>query len=185
MIRRARWLLVLTPRGLGLLLALFLSSGLAANPVLFLKADLGTLCLILGGLISLLLGLGLLVLQLISAQQRRRVARARSEAVADKHRFLQRLDHELKNPLTAIRIGLANLDTGQGNSQPSETPAPSTLGSVKAQVSRISRLTADLRKLSELETRPIEQASVNLSSLLQQAVDRPQGPPWARRRPVI
>lgn len=31
------------------------------------------------------------------------VKRARAEALSEHHRFLQRLDHELKNPLTAIR----------------------------------------------------------------------------------
>ncbi len=35
---------------------------------------------------------------------------ATAEATRDRLRFLMRLDHELKNPLTAIRAGLANID---------------------------------------------------------------------------
>jgi signal transduction histidine kinase len=39
---------------------------------------------------------------------------------------------------------------------------------VDAQVQRVSRLTADLRKLAELETRPIERAPVDVGELLRQ-----------------
>jgi len=181
MIRLARWLIVLTPAGLGILIALFVSSGLANNPILFLKADLGTLCWLIGVILSLLLAAGLALWQVLAAQQRQQLTDAHTEATADKHRFLQRLDHELKNPLTAIRIGLANLD--ETNNGPNGSHVE-TLGSVNAQVHRISRLTADLRKLSELETRPIERTSVNLSSLLQQAVELAQDRPEAEQRRI-
>src|SRR5580698_9768843 len=35
---------------------------------------------------------------------------AADEAASERLRFLMRLDHELKNPLTAIRAGLANVE---------------------------------------------------------------------------
>jgi two-component system OmpR family sensor kinase len=38
--------------------------------------------------------------------------RAAAEATQDRLRFLMRLDHELKNPLTAMRAGLANIYQG-------------------------------------------------------------------------
>src|SRR6266704_2228459 len=38
------------------------------------------------------------------------VRQAAAEATQDRLRFLMRLDHELKNPLTAMRAGLANID---------------------------------------------------------------------------
>jgi signal transduction histidine kinase len=174
MIRFSRWLIALTPAGLGLFIALFLSSGLVNNPVIYLKADLGTLCLLVGLTLSGLFGLGLTVWVQIDGDQRKRLARARTEATADKHRFLQRLDHELKNPLTAIRIALANLDESHSG--------PDSLSSIQTQVQRMSRLTADLRKLSELETRPIERAEVDLSPLLQQAVELAQDRPEAEGR---
>lgn len=44
------------------------------------------------------------------------------------------------------------------------------LVSVEAQVLRLSRLTADLRKLAELETRSLERAPVDIAELLQEAV---------------
>jgi two-component system OmpR family sensor kinase len=93
---------------------------------------------------------------------------------AEEHRqFLQRLDHELKNPLTAIQAGLANLD-GATNEQAIE--------SIKAQTQRLSRLVADLRKLAELETRPIERSPVNLSEILQESVAIVQDEPEAAER---
>jgi two-component system, OmpR family, sensor kinase len=86
---------------------------------------------------------------------------------------LQWLDHELKNPLTAIRAGLANV---------AEAPSPQAAHSVDAQVLRLSRLTADLRKLAELETRPLERAEVDLSELLTQVFELAQDRPEAESR---
>jgi len=79
----------------------------------------------------------------------------------------------MKNPLTAIQAALANL--AYANSP--ETQAKS-LDSVKTQVQRVSGLVADLRKLAELETRPLEFSPVNLTELLEEAMlvaqDRPE-----------
>jgi len=78
---------------------------------------------------------------------------------------LQRLDHELKNPLTAVQAGLSNLTF-----EPLEDQLEEELSAVKAQVLRISRLIADLRKLSTLETTVLEPLSVNLADLLTDVV---------------
>jgi two-component system OmpR family sensor kinase len=93
------------------------------------------------------------------------LSRARAEAEEERRRFLRRLDHELKNPLTAIQVGLANLaESG------TEEGRQVALASVQAQVLRIVHLTADLRKLAELGTRTIEHIPVDLSGLLQDVV---------------
>ena len=76
-------------------------------------------------------------------------------------RFIRRLDHEIKNPLTAIRAALANLD-GRENSP--------TLASVRAQVDRLAKLGIDLRKLTELETQPLEKDLVDPGQLLTELV---------------
>ena len=116
----------------------------------------------------------------VALRRRQAVEQARREAAADHRRFLQRLDHELKNPLTAIRAGVANLADapGEGRSE--------ILSSVSAQTVRLSRLLADLRKLAELETRPLERAPVDIAELLRevssQAEDRPDAP---RRRVAL
>ena len=77
-------------------------------------------------------------------------------AADDRLRFLMRLDHELKNPLTAIRAGLANIEQAEAMARPA--PGGAALASVSAQASRITRLLGDLRKLADLETREIETA---------------------------
>jgi two-component system, OmpR family, sensor kinase len=122
---------------------------------------------------------GVLAAWLIAwSRAKRDVARdARVQAAEDRRRFVQRLDHELKNPLTAMRAGLANVAAAD---QPDTRR--SALRSVEAQVLRISRLTADLRKLAELETRTLEMSPVNLADILQQVVALAQDKPEAAER---
>jgi signal transduction histidine kinase len=98
--------------------------------------------------------------------------RASAEAAQDRLRFLMRLDHELKNPLTAIHAGLANASHSAAMTEASGTAASAgsatddALASVSAQTARITRLLGDLRKLADLETREIEIAPVDLPGLL-------------------
>ena len=108
---------------------------------------------------------------------RQNAAEALAQAGDERRRFLQRLDHELKNPLTAIRAGLANVGNGPDSSARSEA-----LTSVVAQVMRLSRLTADLRKLAELETRSLECAPVDIGELLREAVALAQEQPESEGR---
>jgi two-component system OmpR family sensor kinase len=71
-------------------------------------------------------------------------------AAAEHRRFLDRLDHELKNPITAIRAAVAVSDT--------VTPH---LAAIDAQTTRMARLVGDLRKLGELQTAPLERVAVD------------------------
>ena len=93
------------------------------------------------------------------------VREAEARAAEDRRRFLMRLDHELKNPLTAIQVGLVNVEHA-GDISSAATGAGAALTSVSAQANRIARLLGDLRKLADLETREIEAVPVDLSSLL-------------------
>lgn len=160
--------LALAPPALGLLVAALLGVGPLPDPVLRLQIDLGTLAAG-GGL-----GGGALVAALLAARAwaargaATATARAAEAAAADRRRFLRRLDHELKNPLTAIRVGLANL--GAGGAGPGAPERGPTLDSVAAQATRLGRLAADLRKLAELETRAIERAPLDPSALLREVV---------------
>ena len=163
-----QWVLAFIPLTLGLAVAVLLASDQLANPTLRLRADLGTLVVLTG--LSLSAALAAL-LALRAWAQRVRLqgfVRAQSQASEERRRFLQRLDHELKNPLTAIRAGLANLAQNAPQSH------HKTLGSIATQTLRLSRLTADLRKLAELEIRPLECTSVNLADLLQEVVESAQ-----------
>jgi two-component system, OmpR family, sensor kinase len=105
--------------------------------------------------------------------------RAAAQAAQDRLRFLLRLDHELKNPLTAIRAGLANIQLGDF-----APGAGDALATVSAQTDRIARLVGDLRKLAELETQPIEAAPVDLPGLLHEVADAVGDFPAARERSI-
>jgi two-component system OmpR family sensor kinase len=131
------------------------------NPILYMRAELSAL-LFMFGMILLVLGAAALVIW-----YRWQIARLDVvlDSADDRRRFLRRLDHELKNPLTAILAGLANLSA---NASARDAQAE-TLESVETQVRRLSRLVADLRKLSELETRPLEMGAVDMNEVLAQA----------------
>jgi two-component system OmpR family sensor kinase len=179
---RWKWLAALAPAVLGLLLALLFFNGVFENLVVFmrstrgsfyLRVDLGTLALFLGITISISL-CALIALQNWAENLESQV---QSQAADERRRFLRRLDHELKNPLTAIRAGLANM---------AEAPTPEArqeaLESVNAQSLRLTRLVTDLRKLAELETCPLENSQVDMADLLQEAFVNAQDAPEAEER---
>jgi two-component system OmpR family sensor kinase len=154
-----RWLWALVPTFVGLLLGIWLNLSDSPNPILYIQTDLGSLIFIIGLALSILIGVVLII--------RDRVERNRIdviiESAEDRRRFLRRLDHELKNPLTAILAGLANLSVAE-----KPNARQSTLESVQNQVGRLRRLAAELRKLSELETRPLELSPVDMTDLLEE-----------------
>ena len=166
--------LAVLPLLVGLLLALVLQGGLADNPLFRLQArlDLGTLLLLVGLALTLCLAAGVAAWQWFDRRQRRALAAVEAETAQARQRFIRRLDHELKNPLAAIRTTLAYLAIGSGREK--ETQA---WQDISAQVERLSRLTADLRKVAELETRPIEREPINVAELLAELVTAVQSSP--------
>ena len=127
-----------------------------------------------GGL--LLSGVLLLVL-LVRGSRRRAVDAAYSAGEnaqrENQARFLSRLDHELKNPLTAIRAGMSNLDS-----------ASPVVASIDSQVMRLSRLITDLRKLAELRSVQLEFAPVDLAALSAEVRDAVADLPEAAMREI-
>jgi two-component system OmpR family sensor kinase len=160
------WLAALAPAVLGLSLALLMQSDRLPNPLLNLQADLGTILLLVGLLFSGVAA-GMVGLR-VRAQRRlgQAVFEERGEAAEAHRRFVRRLDHELKNPLTAMRIGLANLASTSPRPEQREL-----LASVETQAERLGRLVTDLRKLIELEARPLEREPVDVGKLLAEAVE--------------
>jgi two-component system, OmpR family, sensor kinase len=160
-----RWrLLALAPALLGAAAALAVLLRMDQIPIAYLRADLGTLFLIAGLLVSLPLGAAV---YFIEHSRREKLAvqnQIQEQTSGERRRFLRRLDHELKNPLMAIRAGLANLAEA-----PTDAARHEAMCSVDAQALRLSRLAGDLRKLAELETRPLETSLVDLQNLLSEA----------------
>ncbi|MCA9969312.1 MAG: hypothetical protein KC425_03805, partial [Anaerolineales bacterium] len=170
----SRWLLPLAPLLAGVGLSLLLYSLADRNPTVYLSGQLSALAFALGVILALLLALGLLMADWAA----RRAATAVSQAAAqDRRRFLRRLDHELKNPLTAILAGLANVSAAED-----EDARATAVHSVTTQVQRLRQLVADLRKLADLETRELEHAPVDLTGLLEDVFALAQAQPEAERR---
>ena len=173
-----RWGLVLIPVVAGLVVAsLVVDIPTLTNPIIYMRVDLGTLAMIIGLSLSVLITLGLVLWEWAGRRGEQRATSVRAQVAEERRRFLQRLDHELKNPLTAIRAGLANVFNGSNMATQQEA-----LASVEAQVLRLSRLTSDLRKLAELEARPLERVPVDIAELLQEAVTLAQEQPEAEAR---
>ena len=92
---------------------------------------------------------------------------------------MARLDHELKNPLTAIRAAVANARAaGPGPDQ------DAGLRTIEEQALRLARLTADLRKIAGIGTASVGRQPVDLTELLEDAVDVLRERPGACERHV-
>ena len=169
-------LLLLTPAFLGLAFYLILGAGLLPDPLLHIRMSFSYLSLFTGLIVTILL-LVVWEINRIRHWHYQFQKQIQSQAADERRRFLRRLDHELKNPLTAIRAGLANVSEA-----PSEASRQEAIESVETQALRLSRLSADLRKLAELETRPLEQSRVNIVSLLNEVFNIAQDQPGAGER---
>ena len=177
---RAKWWwgIVLIPLAASLVIVSLLTDVVTlTNPILSIRVDLATVALMVGLALSVVVMAGVILWELAERRHRQRVIGVRVQAVEEHRRFLQRLDHELKNPLTAIRAGLANVIDSSATGTQREAWA-----SVEVQVLRLSRLTSDLRKLAELETRPLERGAVNVAEMLQEVVALAQEQPGADTR---
>lgn len=94
---------------------------------------------------------------------RQRAAKEATRQEREAHRrFLARLDHELKNPITAIR---ATAVAAQNGAAPVDA-----WRTVDGQAAKLTGLVRDLRKLAELETRELDVETVNLEDLVSEAV---------------
>lgn len=119
----------------------------------------------------------LLVIELV--RWRLRVAagsgrrRGLAEGVENQSRLLARLDHELKNPITAILAGVTNLE-----------PSQPAVASIRSQAERLSRLLADLRRLGEVRSARLEATSIDLETLIDEVIEAVLELPEAAERSV-
>jgi two-component system OmpR family sensor kinase len=173
------WILAVTPLLLALAAGLWIQTRYHPLPLLVVRADPGTWLYVIGGLISALALLYLAGSQRMRWRSRKFIEEERAAADDARRRFLRRLDHELKNPLTALRAALANL-----SAEITTSDGERTAQDAQRLVERLSRLVADLRKLSDLEERPIEQLPVDLGELLEEVVEAASNHPAYSRRKV-
>jgi two-component system OmpR family sensor kinase len=170
MMRRlpVRWLIAAAPAILGLITSLLLQSNVLPNLVFIMRysVDLAWLVSALGIVVSLIATAVLLGRQWLV----RTLAQARAEeqqgAALDRQRFIRRLDHEIKNPLTIIRLGIANLR----HSPNLETDQQASLERAEQQVQRLQKLVVDLRWLADLDARTIERTRLDLLEVVEDAI---------------
>ena len=186
-------LLLFLPLVGGVVAFILVSTFSQSLPPFMVTADFGFVGLVLGltirnlGSLALLMGLFITgVLLLLYQRSLRRTERnqvlvdiAKHEAEQGRRRFLRRLDHELKNPLTGLRAALVNMQ--EAHAAADRQRAVENAGHA---VERLTRLLTDLRKLSDLGERPIELWQVDVPDLLQDVVDAAHSLPAYKGREV-
>lgn len=175
-----RYLWLGLPVVVGLVLALPVWLIVPAVPATLTTIDLGFFALVVGltirntAILVFLIGFILTaIVILVVWWDRRRLAQAQTlyadyvEITEQKRRhFLRRLDHEIKNPLTGLRAALVNLQEAQVADE--RLHAQQNAGRA---VERLTRLLTDLRKLADLDERPIERYGVDVPDLLNDVVE--------------
>lgn len=152
-----RWLPIFAPAILALVIAFLFNQSDLPNPTLFVRFQVSVLIFSFGLILSFVAAVVLLISDWI---ERRHVATL-LQASEERRHFLSRLDHELKNPLTAILAGLANLSSSE-----TEQQRERALRSVEAQMRRLRNLVSDLRKLADLERRSLDFNPIDMNPLL-------------------
>ncbi len=83
----------------------------------------------------------------------------------EQQEFRRALNHELRNPITAVRMGVESLSAECG---------VETVKRLKSDVERMSGLLETVSALARLEANPIEHVPVKLDDLIRQAVEMMQ-----------
>ena len=158
--------LIFLPLFLGIAASLLVQSVWNFVPILVIKIDVGMVAFLIGLTITLFL----LAFWIGSTRNESRAQRRIDGTVAEfelrRRRFIRRLDHEMKNPLTGLRTALVNLQEAQSK----EERIRAGENAKKAQ-ERLTTLLSDLRKLADLDEHEIERERVEIPSLLMDVVE--------------
>ncbi len=133
------------------------------EPVLGLQMGVGTVICAMLVLTALLIQLVSLAYQYGQGQAGRRVSHERDES---HRRFLRRLDHELKNPLTGLQTAITNLRESEC---PEETLE--AVENARLATDRLGYVLGDLRKLSHLEAQLLERRLIDVGELAEEMVN--------------
>lgn len=96
--------------------------------------------------------------------RQQQIDQARQEVFAEHRRFLRRLDHEMKNPLMALRAGLSSLSLTMLSQEQQHL-----IQTMEQEIIRLGTMVADLRKLAEIENIPLEVSLLHPFELLHEA----------------
>jgi two-component system OmpR family sensor kinase len=146
------------------------------EPVLVFKVGIGA------GVFAILFFIAVLLLIIAAAGDwgREHAAREVTREREESHRqFLQRLDHELKNPLTGLQAALTNLREAEDREDIHQA-----VENASQAASRIGRILRDLRKLSELEVQMLEHRPLDVGQLVGEMVSAACSIPAHRGREI-
>jgi two-component system, OmpR family, sensor kinase len=172
-------LLLSLPLLLGALASALAQASWDPVPLLVFRIDIGMVAFVFGLFLSLLLAAFAAGLRSKERQAERAIAESQRQIEEGRIRFLRRLDHEIKNPLTALRAALVNVRECK-----TEDERQRAIGNAGRAVGNMIRLLADLRKLSDLGERPLERLPVEVPELLQEMVDAAKSLPAYQGREV-
>ena len=139
--------------------------------------DLGTLALLSGLAVSGIAWAGEALSWYWLRRGTRALAEARKRHADEHHRFVRRLEHEMKTPLAVLQVSLAGLDQ-QYHLGTQERQA------VRSAIARLHCLIRDLRKLADLEAYSLEREPVDLVELVQETIAAVQSTPERSGRSI-
>lgn len=131
---------------------------------LLLREDADVLLLTISLIVVVFGAILLVIKKRTDFRQHKTRDRTRVEMLAEHRRFIQRLDHELKNPLTALHAGLSTLRL----TVPEQQDLTRTL---LIEVRRVSNLVSSLRKLVELEAVSLDITEIDLQQFVDVLVE--------------
>lgn len=177
--RLTRIIVTVLPLFLGFLATIYVQNFLDPVPILAFRMDIGIAALLFGIFLTLLLGAYFFGDESRGWFARGEMDEVRREMEESRRQFIRRLDHEIKNPLTGLQAAFVNM---------SETSAESdrhrASENARHALDRLKRLLADLRKLAELEARPLERLPVDIPALLEEVTEAVQSLPAAQERKI-
>jgi len=164
--KRLAFLLPFVPLMLGALALILLPSLTEPEVVLSFRVGLGFVLFFAG----LLTTLWIQSLAMLDANRGKRASAEIDAAIHDyeegHRRFIRRLDHELKNPLTSLQASLENLQAATEEATRQKAEA-----GIERSLERLVRLLRDLRKLSDLEESMLEREPVDIPELLEEILE--------------
>lgn len=177
----SRFWLCFLPFLVGLVVTLILQAISDLNPIFHFQGriDLSMAILFAGIILTLIL----LVIRINKTRNDRKrensLATLKNESARSRHRFLERLNHELKNPLTALHVQLGYL-----SSKDDQRANQQVLDDMSAQLGRLKLLVNGLRQLAELEEKQFVFMAVDVENLLSEVIETAQTNPLYSDRQI-
>lgn len=177
--RVTRFVISVLPLAAGLLATIYVQNFLDPVPILAFRVDIGIAALLFGSFLTLLLGAYFFGDESRGWFARGEMDDARREMEENRRQFIRRLDHEIKNPLTGLQAALVNMSEASADADRRRAGE-----NARHALERLKRLLADLRKLAELENRPIERLPVDVPALLEDVTEAVRSLPAAQDRKI-